>query len=159
MTIKTSDLFLSRDSKIQHRVDIRKMKHALSGWEFTITRKQHQTYVNGELESAAGIVLEVFLRKSDICYEGVIEPLGNGEYRDRSWKKVNAERRRVFDVEKLRGILDQVNAFYNSPEGRKMLLEQTIAQAELEIAELQARSDLVSEWVSGLNTELSAQLT
>lgn len=159
MTIKISDIMQLREDKIQHVIDIRKMTCELSGCEVTITRKQHQTYLNGEFESAAGIVLEVFLRKADVCYEGVIEPLQNGGYKERGWRKVNAERRRTFDVEKIRDILDQVHAFYISPEGKKRLLEQTIAQAQLEIAELQARSDAVSRWVLDLTNELSSQAT
>lgn len=158
MSIKSQAV--SDNHSMERRVDTRVMRANIDGWGVTLTRRQHLTYVNSVFESAGNVVWDVTVRRDvkgeELGYHGHLSPLQDGGYKPWSWYKINVQRRREFDVEKIRDLVNSIWAYCQSEEGQRELLRQSIETAEQEAAELASQLHLIHGWIAERNQELQA---
>lgn len=129
-----------------------------SRYNVVILWRQHQTFIEGVLESKMKPTLDMIIIGVDNNnrYQGVIVDMGLGSsiYDTYSFRKLNSERSRVIAFDLVKPIVDAVWEYYQSPAGQRAIIEQTIWSADEEINEVKSRLAELEEWRTSLTNLL-----
>lgn len=146
MAIKKSSGKLVYDLSTEFVVEELFLKGAVDNWEFSLTHTQHQTWVNGETAEKLHIVLHIFFKNGGLRYQGSISfNAGADWYVPNYWYKVNDQRERSIEFEKVKPTVDKIFVFYHSNEGQSAMYRQTLDKLDAEINELEDRMELNSK--------------
>lgn len=128
----------------------------INGWKVTVTWEKQITTNDGNLVADAGTSMRLHFINSDYqTYRGTIWISKDGKIYDPhaddyNWRKSNKSRESALKFEDIKSLVDQVWAYYLSPEGQFQMYRQSRHSAEREIANLQAHIDDLKSWRSSM---------